>query len=228
MLDQTFSLIDIPRLFTLIFLEGILSLDNALAIAVIVRGLPPYQRQKALFIGLVSSIVLRAIGVLSAAYLIQLFWVQLIGGLYLIYLAISHIFSRKKSMAHTPKKRSFWGTVVLVEITDFIFAVDSILAGLALIGISFAHHTFPPKIWIVYVGGILGLILMRFAASIFTHWIDRYPRLEVGAHLIVGWIGLKLLLDVLLKGLPTWTEPIFWCGIFLFFAYGFLKKTVSK
>lgn len=224
MLDQTFSLIDIPRLFTLIFLEGILSLDNALAIAIIVRGLPPYQRQKALFIGLVSSIILRAVGVLSAAYLIQLYWVQLIGGLYLIYLALSHILSKRKASTGTTKKRSFWTTVAMVEITDFIFAIDSILAGLALIGVSFHHHEFPPKIWIVYVGGISGLILMRFAASIFTHWIDRYPRLEIGAHLIVGWIGLKLLLDVLLKGLPTWTEPIFWCGIVLFFAYGFIRK----
>lgn len=80
MFDQTFSLVDIPRLFTLIFLEGVLSLDNALAIALIVRGLPQAMRQKALFIGLVSAVVLRAFGVLSAAYLIQLLWVQIIGG----------------------------------------------------------------------------------------------------------------------------------------------------
>lgn len=224
MLDQTFSLVDIPRLITLIFLEGILSLDNALAIAIIVRGLPHHLRQKALFIGLVSAVVLRAIGVLSAAYLIQLYWVQLVGGAYLIYLALSHILSRRRAGMRAPKQRSFWGTVVMVEFTDFIFAVDSILAGLALIGISFQHNEFPPKIWIVYVGGISGLILMRFAARIFTDLIDKYPRLEIGSHLIVGWIGLKLLLDVLVKGLPTWTEPIFWCGIILFFVYGFLKK----
>ncbi|MCB1110945.1 MAG: hypothetical protein KDK64_08180 [Chlamydiia bacterium] len=224
MFDQTFSLIDIPRLITLIFLEGILSLDNALAIAVIVRGLPVYLRQKALFIGLVSSIVLRAIGVLSAAYLIQLHWVQIIGGLYLIYLAVSHILSKHKSQVASPKNRVFWRTVVMVELTDFIFAIDSILAGLALIGISFHHHEIPPKLWIVYVGGVSGLVLMRFAASLFTHLIDKYPRLEIGAHLIVGWIGLKLLLEVLVKGLPSWTEPIFWCGIVLFFAYGFIKK----
>ena len=89
MFDQTFSLVDIPRLITLIFLEGVLSLDNALAIALIVRGLPQAMRQKALFIGLVSSVVLRAFGVLSAAYLIQLYWVQIIGGIYLLYLSLS-------------------------------------------------------------------------------------------------------------------------------------------
>lgn len=224
MFEQTFSLVDIPRVITLIFLEGILSIDNALAIALIVRGLPYAMRKKALFIGLVSAVILRAFGILSAAYLIQLHWVQIIGGAYLLYLSLSHLLSRRRAEVRTPRRRGFWGTVFLVEMTDFIFAIDSILAGLALVGVSFAHHEFPPKIWIVYVGGLTGLIMMRFAAKFFTDIIDRFPRLEVGAHLIVGWIGIKLILDVSLKGLPSWTEPIFWMGIVLFFAYGFIKK----
>lgn len=228
MFEQTFSLIDIPRLITLIFLEGVLSLDNALAIALIVRGLPNEKRQKALFIGVVSSVLLRAIGVLSAAYLIQLFWVQLIGGLYLIYLSVSHLWPRRGSHMKAPKQRSFWKTVVMIEFTDFIFAVDSILAGLAMIGVVFHPPNLPPKIWIVYVGGISGLILMRFAAKIFTDFIERFPRLEIGAHLIVGWIGLKLLIEVWLKGIPLWGEWVFWIGIIVFFALGFFKKSPDK
>ncbi|MDN3509260.1 MAG: hypothetical protein P0S93_04520 [Candidatus Neptunochlamydia sp.] len=224
MFDQTFSLADIPRLITLIFLEGVLSLDNALAIALIVRGLPQAMRQKALFIGLVSSVVLRAFGVLSATYLIQLFWVQIIGGVYLLYLSLSHLITKRRSEVRTPRRRNFWAAVFLIEITDFIFAIDSILAGLTMIEVSFAHREFPPKIWIVYLGGLLGLIMMRFAAKFFTDIIDRFPHLEIGAHLIIGWIGLKVILDVSLKGLPTWTEPIFWMGIVLFFVFGFIKK----
>lgn len=224
MLGQTFSLIDVPRLLTLIFLEGILSLDNALAIALIVRGLPREKRQKALFVGIISSIVLRGIGVLSAAYLIQLIWVQLIGGLYLVYLSLSHLYSHSKPKVKIPKHRSFFGTVVLIELTDFIFAIDSILAGLAMIGVVFHPPHLPPKIWIVYVGGLMGLILMRFTAKIFTDYIERYPRLEIAAHLIVGWIGLKLLIAVWLKEIPLWGEWIFWIGIISFFTLGFFKK----
>lgn len=224
MFEQTFSLVDIPRLITLIFLEGVLSVDNALAIALIVRGLPQALRQKGLFIGLVSAVILRALGVLSAAYLIQLFWVQVVGGAYLLYLSLTHLISNRRAEVKTPLRRSFWATVFLVELTDFIFAIDSILAGLALVGVSFSHHTFPPKIWIVYVGGLTGLVMMRFAAKLFTDIMERFPRLETGAHLIVGWIGLKLILDVSFKGLPTWTEPIFWMGIVLFFSYGFFKR----
>ncbi|MCB1115824.1 MAG: hypothetical protein KDK71_05070 [Chlamydiia bacterium] len=96
MFDQTFALADIPRLLTLIFLEGVLSVDNALAIALIVRGLPEALRQKALFIGLSSAVILRAFGVLSAAYLIQLYWVQILGGAYLLYLSLSHVLTRRK------------------------------------------------------------------------------------------------------------------------------------
>jgi YkoY family integral membrane protein len=224
MLEQTFSLLDIPRLITLIFLEGVLSIDNALAIALIVRGLPEMMRQKALFIGLVSAVALRALGVLSAAYLIELFWVQIVGGGYLLYLSLSHLISSRRRELQVPRRRNFWTTVFLVEMTDFIFAIDSVLAGLALVGVSFSHHSFPPKIWIVYVGGVTGLVMMRFAAKLFIDIMERFPRLEVGAHLIVGWIGLKLILDVSLKGLPSWTEPLFWMGIVLFFAYGFMKR----
>ena len=224
MFDQTFSLLDLPRLITLIFLEGILSLDNALAIALIVRGLPLHLRQKALFIGLASSIALRAAGVLSAAYLIQIYWVQLLGGLYLLYLSLSHLIKKPSSSLSKPRKRSFFITVLLVELTDFIFAIDSILAGLALIGISSSFEAIPPKLWIVYVGGVSGLVLMRFAALYFTQLIETYSRLEVGAHLMVGWIGLKLLLETTLTKLPSWASPLFWMGIALFMLYGFSKK----
>ncbi|MDJ0651822.1 MAG: hypothetical protein QNJ27_02280 [Simkaniaceae bacterium] len=223
MFDQTFSLVDIPKVIPLIFIEGMLSIDNALAIALIVRGLPQARRQKALFIGLVSSVFLRAFGILSVAYLIQLYWVQIVGGGYLLYLSLSHLITKRRAEVQAPIRRNFWVTVFLLEITDFIFAIDSILAGLAMVGVSFTHREFCPKIWIVYLGGLLGIITMRFAAKFFTAIMDRFPRLEIGAHLIVGWIGLKLILDVSLRGLPTWTEPLFWLGMVLFFACGFIK-----
>ena len=173
---------------------------------------------------LVSSIILRIAGILSAAYLIQLYWVKCLGGLYLIYLAFNHIFFKQKAHSGFIKKQNFWAIVAIIEITDFIFAVDSILAGLALIGGSVQSDAFPPKIWIVCLGGISGLILIRFAVKLFNHWIDRYPRLELGAHLMIGWIGLKLILEMILKELPNWANLLFWFGMILFFAYGFFTK----
>ena len=236
MLGQTFSPLDILRLVTLVFLEGVLSLDNALALSLIVRNLSSSKQKKALFIGLGSAIFLRAFGILGAAYLIHLFWIQILGGIYLLFLAINHLYFFFFPKLKKPKKKraiSFWKIVFLIELIDFIFAIDSILAGLALIGIKLHALQFPPKIWIVYFGGIVGIILMRFAAKLLTSCLEKFPGLEVGAHLIVGWIGMKLLLESFLKRfiihkqeLPLFLEFLFWGGIFFFFILGFyFKKT---
>ena len=120
----------------------------------------------------------------------------------------------------------------MVEVTDFIFAFDSILAGLALIGVHFTPPNLPPKIWIVYFGGIAGIILMRFTAKLFTGLINRFPGLETGAHFIVAWVGLKLLLEACIKafsktaytGLPIWVSVIFWIGVVAFFILSFFFR----
>ncbi len=230
MLDQTFTLLDIPRILTLIFLEGVLSVDNALVIALIAKGLPAERRKKALFVGIASAFILRALGVLSAAFLIRLFIVQLLGGAYLVYLSLKHFIKKRISSETKPKHRGFFRTVLLIEWTDFIFAIDSILAGLALIGItSITPGHFPPNLWIVYVGGVIGIVMMRFAATALMRLIEKRPGLETGAHLLIGWIGLKLMLESLLTHLGV-TIPqiplqiIFWVGIILFAFIG-LKKS---
>ena len=208
-MGQIFSISDIPRILTLIFLEGALSLDNALAIALIVRGVPHFLRTRALFIGLASAIILRAVGILSAAFLIQLHWVQFLGGGYLLFLSLSRLFSKQRLESRPSPQRGFWKTVMMIELTDFIFAVDSILAGLALVGIMHHKNGLSPKLWIVYLGGILGIIFMRFAASLFARIIDKRPRLGTCAHLILGWIGLKLLIFPFIQYPPEWLEPLF-------------------
>ncbi|HUP81004.1 MAG TPA: hypothetical protein VM260_20820, partial [Pirellula sp.] len=83
----------------------------------------------------------------------------------------------------------FWKTVLVIELTDIAFAVDSILAAMALAGSQ------SNKLWVVVTGGVLGLILMRFAAIWFVKLLEKYPRFEVSAYLLVTVIGVKLLAD---------------------------------
>ncbi len=84
---------------------------------------------------------------------------------------------------------AFWRTVLVIELTDIAFAVDSILAAMALAGSKSS------KMWVVIVGGILGVVLMRFAAALFIKLLDRFPRFELSAYLLVVVIGMKLVLD---------------------------------
>ena len=222
MLGQTFSNFDILRLITLIFLEVILSVDNGLALALIVKRLPIHLRKKALFVGLFSSFILRATVILFAAHLIQIALLQILAGLYLVYLSISSLFMKKKRKKRVQKKHSFLKVILLVELTDLAFAIDSILAGLALIGFQTRS---PPsnlsKIWILYFGGVVGMIFIRFAVTLLSRLIDRFPGLEFGGHLIVGWVGLKLLLTSFHLNR---VELFFWIGTFIFFSISFFFK----
>lgn len=90
----------------------------------------------------------------------------------------------------------FWPTVLVIELTDIAFAVDSILAALALISTKQPEDGgFNPKLWVVFLGGILGVILMRIAAVVFIRMLERFPRFELSAYLLVLVIAVKLVVD---------------------------------
>ncbi len=228
MLDQTFALSDIPRVFTLAFLELLLSADNAVVLGVISHSLPERLRKKALFIGLASSFVLRAAGLLSVSLLLKSYWIQIGGAAYLLYLSIRHFYKKSKSKREPflpPHVRSFWKVVVMIELFDLAFAVDSIVAGVAFISTTPSETLFHPKLWIVYFGGMLGLIGTRYTAEIFSRLITRFPGLDTSAYLMIGWIGIELGLTPFEKSIPGF-QPIFWTGIVLLFLLGFRKKRV--
>lgn len=176
----------------LILIEGLLSADNALVLAILVLGLPREQQQRALRYGIVGAFAFRALAVALAAYLIRVAWVKLGGAAYLLYLAIKHFARGEGESRHqTPQAKpafglsAFWATVVRVELVDIAFSIDSILVAVAL----------SDKLWVIVTGGILGIITMRLVAGQFIALIRRYPAIVDGAFVIIGWIGVKLLLE---------------------------------
>jgi len=259
---QSFGWSDLAVVGLLILLEGVLSIDNALVLGLLAKRLPKRQRAKALTYGIVGAFIFRAIAVATASLLLQWTFVKFLGGAYLVYIAVKHLFfeaqekeddkivldasgqpelvdaetggelsaehreleikervpfnsvadiaraadeeaaqaanlqnSLKESPSATPRKDTpaefwrFWKTVFVIELTDIAFAVDSILAAIALAG---GRHE---KLWVIITGGIIGMILMRFAATIFIRLLDRFPRFETAAYLLVILIGVKLLVD---------------------------------
>ncbi len=134
----------------------------------------------------------------------------------------------------------FWPTVVVIELTDLAFAVDSILAAIAMVGPTpIGHVGFHPKLWLVFTGGMLGVILMRFAASMFIGLLDRFPRFEYSAYLLVLTIGLKLCLDWYFNSpdhphrldFHSLSNPafwVFWMTMLACFLYGFIPAKGAK
>jgi predicted tellurium resistance membrane protein TerC len=81
----------------------------------------------------------------------------------------------------------FWATVAKVELTDIVFAIDSILVAVAM----------SSKTWVILTGGVLGIVAMRLVIGQFLAIIERYPALVDGAFIIIAWVGIKLVVEYL-------------------------------
>ncbi|WP_117161554.1 TerC family protein [Paraliobacillus sp. X-1268] len=196
-------------LIVLVGLEGILAADNALVLAIMVKHLPDNQRKKALFYGLAGAFVLRFASLFVISFLVDVWQVQAIGALYLLFISGNHMYqkfrkgSEKEEKEKKVKNSGFWPTVVKVEFADVAFAVDSILAAVAL-AVALPPTSLPNigsldggQFLVVFAGGMIGLIIMRFAANVFVRILHERPGLEVAAFAIVGWVGIKLVVSVL-------------------------------
>ncbi|MEO8481913.1 MAG: hypothetical protein ABI634_06860 [Acidobacteriota bacterium] len=184
---------DFVTIGLLVVLEGLLSADNALVMAIMVLGLPSEAHQKALRYGLIGGFAFRVLATLLAAYLISVAWIKLLGGLYLAYLTWSHFRGSGESRHEPPKAKpafglsAFWATVARVELVNLAFSIDSILVAVAM----------SRKLAVVLAGGVLGIIAMRLVVGQLLQLIRRYPALVDGAFVIIGWVALKLVTEYL-------------------------------
>jgi len=193
---HTFAAGDLLTVLTLVVLEGLLSCDNAVVLALLVKNLPVEQRGKALRYGIIGAYIFLVVAMILASWIMTVWWLKLIGGAYLAWLAADHFHKLYKSHGvehHEPRKvkllwglGAFWSTVVWVELTDMVFSVDSIAVAVALSN----------KLWVLILGGMMCILVMRFAAQGFVVLLQKFPRLETCAFAAVAVIGLKLILEI--------------------------------
>lgn len=186
---------DLVTVALLVALEGLLSADNAMVLAVLVLGLPQREQRKALRYGIVGAFAFRITAIVLAVYLIRLQFVMLLGAAYLLWLPYTHFTGHEDAAAGRRPKQArswlgmspFWSTVVKVELTDIVFAIDSILVAVAMSN----------KLWVIITGGILGVVAMRVVIGQLLVLVRRYPKLVDGAFIIIAWVGAKLVLEYL-------------------------------
>ncbi len=224
---------DLVTIALLVALEGMLSVDNAMVLAVLVLGLPQHQRRPALRYGMLGAFAFRGAATALAIYLIRLWWVKLVGAAYLLYLVYQHFGGAQTAEERrAPKEakrwlglRPFWATVAKVELTDLVFAIDSILVGVAM----------SRKTWVVIAGGCLGIVMMRLLIGQLLSVVERYPPLVDGAFVIIAWVGSKLLVEFLHAGgytrleIPTWFSLALIVIIFsVAFVYAIMQERREK
>lgn len=194
-------------LIVLVVLEGLLAADNAVVMAVMVKHLPQEQQKKALFYGLFGALIFRFSALFVITVLVNYWQIQAVGAAYLLFMSAKNIYDLRKhkdddneeSTEKSGKKGSgFWLTVLKVEAADIAFAIDSMLAAVA-IAVTLPHlgefdigGINGGQFIVMLLGGFIGVIMMRFAAQWFVKVLNDYPSLETAAFLIVGWVGVKL------------------------------------
>jgi len=186
---------------TLIILEGLLSADNALVLAVMVKHLPVKQRKKALFYGLLGAYAFRFLAIGIGVYLIKFWYVKAFGAAYLAWLSIKYFMDKRKENQDENEDGvpdrvqsgllvrmfgTFWATVISVELMDIAFSVDSVLAAF---GVS-------NQVWVLLLGGLLGVLMMRGVAGVFLKLIERIPELETTAYILILIIAAKMALTL--------------------------------
>ncbi len=167
-------------------LEILLSVDNAVVLAVMAKDLKPEDQKKALRYGLIGAFFFRFIMILVAAQLIRFAFMKILGGAYLLWIAVHHFFFRKKEEgAKHQAYPSFWRAVLAIELTDLVFAIDSVLAAFAITS----------NIWVIIFGSIIGMIGIRFAAGFVIGLLRRFPSLETIAFFLIGVVAVKVILE---------------------------------
>ncbi|MBG0967590.1 hypothetical protein [Bacillus sp. SRB3LM] len=187
--------------FILVLMEGLLSADNALVLSMMASKIKdPVKQKKALYYGMVGAVAFRAIFILLGTIILKFWIIKVLGAAYLLHLAISHFKSQGEEEMNVDKYENtifhkilgkfgvrlsqFWAIVVSIEFMDLAFSIDSITAALAL----------SDKFWVLALGGVLGIIMMRSVAGVFIKLINRVPEMEHTAFVLIAIIGLKMLL----------------------------------
>jgi tellurite resistance protein TerC len=195
----------------LIFLEGLLSIDNAAVLGTLVvklpkdepipwpRGLQKFgdslhgilgnQRSGALKVGLLGAYVGRGLMLLAANFIIRNPWLNVVGALYLIHLAFENLGmaneDEEDEEIRAVKQDTFWSVVLSVELADLAFSLDNVVAAVAL----------SDKFWVVMLGVFIGILAMRFAAGWFSVLVEKEPVLKSAAYILILAIAIELLVQ---------------------------------
>ncbi len=227
MLDQIFDYLNLHFsieasivLLILVFLEAVLSADNAIALAAIAQGLEDKKLEgQALNIGLVVAYVLRITLLLTATWVQQFWQFELLGAGYLLWLVFQHFSSEEDAdnHHHGPRFSSLWQAIPVIAFTDLAFSLDSVTTAIAV----------SQETWLVITGTTIGIFTLRFMAGLFIRWLDEYENLADAGYITVAFVGLRLLLKVINNDLvpPEWLVVT---AISIILAWGFSKRTVVE
>lgn len=163
-------------LLQIIWVNILLSGDNAVVIALAARSLPPAQQKKAIVAGSAAAIIMRIVLTLVAAKLLLLPWLKLIGAILLVYIGVSLLLPEDDEDGHGNANGSMFSAIRTIMIADLVMSLDNVVAVAAA---AMGDTT------LLVAGLAISIPLVIFGSTLLLKVIERYP--------LIVWVGAALL-----------------------------------
>lgn len=188
----------------IVWIDLLLSGDNAIVIALACRNLPPERRKIGMLLGAGAAIGLRIIFALMITWLLGVPFLKIIGGVLLLWIGVKLATGDDEAHEEVEGSTQLWAAVRTIAIADAVMSLDNVLA------ISAASHG---NVWLFIFGLLLSIPLIIFGSQLITAIIERFPIfIWLGAALL-GWIAGEMIvtdpmvMDWLKANMPAWTLP---------------------
>jgi YjbE family integral membrane protein len=181
----------------ILLISAILSVDNALVIGLATRHLPNGIRQQAIYWGTMGAVGLRVLLSFAAFYLINLPYLKLFGGVFLLYAAYKMLGEEREEMGGTRGSRGVLKAVQLIVIADLMVSVDNVLAVVAI-----AHGN-----WVlIALGTLVSIPCILWGSRLISHLLYKYPILFFLCVAILTWTGASMILEEQI--VHRWVAPL--------------------
>ena len=179
-------------LLKIVWINVILSGDNAVVIALAARSLPPEQQRKAVLLGSGAAVVLRIALTLVAAKLLALPYLQIIGGLLLLWIGVQLLSEDEGEGGEERHHGSMAAAVRTILIADLVMSLDNVIA----VAAAAKGDTV-----LLILGLAISIPLVIFGSTLMIRLMERYPVIVVLGAGLIGWVGGETIMgDATLKG----------------------------
>lgn len=172
-------------LLSILMINMVLSGDNAVVIALASRRLPGDQQKKAIILGTVGAIILRVILTVVAVYLLKIPFLQLVGGILLVWIAVK-LLSDEEGAENISESANIWEAIKTIIIADFVMSLDNVL------GVAGAAHG---NILLLALGLAISIPIIAAGSSIIMKLMEKVPVLVHAGAAILGWTAGQMILE---------------------------------
>jgi YjbE family integral membrane protein len=189
------------QVLKIIWINILLSGDNAIVIAMACRALPPRQRFWGIILGAGAAVLLRVIFTIALQYVLELPWLKLLGGILLLWIAIKLLIQDEADEASIESAENLWGAVRTVAIADIVMSLDNVLA----IAAAAKGNT-----GLIVFGLAISIPLIVAGATLIMSLLTRYPVLVWAGAGLLGWIAGELIVsdNTVLLHLQEWRPSL--------------------